>query len=1110
MRITSFLFFFCTTLIFAENSHSQNARVSIKQKNAPLVKVLDEIEDQTDYLFLYNSNQVDVNENVSVNVKNKPVNQLLSDLFSDSDIHYAMEGTHIVLSSSKNEPSSGVNSQQQAITITGSVTDSKGEALIGVSVAVKVTGQGTVTNVNGKYSISVPDENAVLVFSYLGYAAQEIKVGSQRTINLTLKESVSELNEVVVVGYGTQQKATLTGSVATVKNEDLIKAPVTNLISTLAGRMAGVVINTRGSNPGFEDIQVKIRGKSTWQNSDPLIIIDGIANRSGWERMNPDEVESVSVLKDASAAIYGSRAANGVILVTTKRGKEGRPVLEYHGDLGFTKFTRLPEMLNSWQFATYYTEANRSGYIYTPEEINKFKDGSDPNLYPNYNLYDYILRTAAPQTTQTLSIHGGNEIVKYFVSGRYLYQEAGYKNAADNFKNYGIRSNLDIKLLKNLNMSIDLAGRRDDRQRATFSAGKNGEVAGSGMFIETLGTNPTKPIFFENGLPAQIYDRNIVKEIEGAAGTNNERTTTINSQFKVRWDLPFITEGLYLEGTAAYDYSNVRTKEFNKRYDVYSYNKGTDTYVNLNINPVLNRSLYDYFYNSYRYTLNARLGYTKVFDAHSINTFIAYEQYSINTEWIEARRNSFLTDLIPYQFAGDPDNQTNNGSGSEFAYRNVFGRLAYAYNDRYMLDFTLRRDESLRFAPENRVGYFPGISAGWRISEESFIKDKYSFINQLKLRASWGQMGNDNVGDYQYLATAGLRTGDQNHVVGVDPKVVSTIYITGTPNRGIKWEVANTTDVGLEGTLWNGLLGFEIDYFYSKRSNILARRNASVPLYTGLTLPDENIGKAQNQGIEFMLSTRNRIGDFTYNVSANLTHTSNKIIFMDEALNLPDYQRREGFPIDSWLLYKSAGIFKTQEQFDNTAVKRAGARLGDIVYVNMDGDNTISDNDMVRLYESSLPKVIYGANFDFSYKGFDFSMLWQGQGGAKTYINPVRRGGDINPPTWLYEGRWTPETAESATMPRAFYHRSETANAINSDFWLRDASFLRLKTAELGYTIPKQISSKISISKARIYVSGFNLLLFDKIKVYDPEIVSTLGVSYPATKVFNVGIHITF
>jgi TonB-linked SusC/RagA family outer membrane protein len=399
---------------------------------------------------------------------------------------------------------------------------------------------------------------------------------------------------------------------------------------------------------------------------------------------------------------------------------------------------------------------------------------------------------------------------------------------------------------------------------------------------------------------------------------------------------------------------------------------------------------------------------------------------------------------------------------------------------------------------------------GWRLSEETFIKDNVEAIDNLKIRASYGQMGSDNIGDYQYMATAALQGTFGSYVLGSNPPAVtSTLYFSGTPNPYITWEVANSANIAVEGSLWKGLLGFELEYFYSKRSNILATRNASVPIYTGMTLPDENIGKAKNQGFEMMLSHRRRLGDFSYKISGNITYTANEIIFMDESPNIPDYQRREGHPIDSWLLYKTDGIFNTQEEFDATDTKRPGAQLGDIKYIDVNEDGVINDLDRTRIYDSNIPKFIYGLNFNFQYKGFELSMLWQGQADAITYVNPTQRNGDINIPLWMYNDRWTPEN-EDATMPRAFYHRTETYNTLRSDFWLEDASFLRLRNLELAYTLPQNIISKTFLGNARIYVSGFNLLLFDKIKNYDPEVVNELGTYYPATKVYNIGVKLTF
>ncbi|NLE33942.1 MAG: TonB-dependent receptor [Bacteroidales bacterium] len=1112
----SLLLLICSILTAnAASVYSQNARLSLKLDDATLSEVFDAFEEQSEFVFFYNRDYFNDSRLVSVNFEDKQIDEILNELFTGEPVTYEIYDRNILLKIPPSiSPGSGKKYMQQEPAVSGVVTDVTGQPIPGATIVVKGTLQGTVTDAEGRYAFAEMPAGAVLVFSFVGMQTQEVHVGAQKRIDIVLSEDVIGIDAVIAIGYGTQKKATLTGSVAAVQGEDLARTPATTLSSTMIGRMPGVIVNTRSASPGEENLQINIRGKSSWQSgNNPLIIIDGIANRSGFERLNPNDIESISVLKDASAAIYGSRAANGVILVTTKRGRDGKPTLEYTGDFGLTQPTRVPEMARSWQFAQYYTEAQRSGFIYSAEEIEKFRQGADPNLYPNYNIEDYILQKVAPQSSHTFSIRGGNNIVKYYISSRYLYQDSYFKEGIDDYNSYNVRSNLDAVITENLKLSVNLSARRDDVTRAIGSNSVynvNVGYTNIGFFEWMLGNRPTEPIFYANGLPAPIYNVNLVEMIRGKAGQKDDRTGTVNSQATARWDLPFITQGLFLEGTAAYDFVNVRTKEFAKSYDMYAWDNSTGEYVNLNVNPVMSRSLNDYFYNSYSTTLSAKLGYERSFSRHNINTFVAYEQYSILYEWINATRNTFLSDQIPYQFAGDANTQQNEGSGYEFAYRNIFGRFGYNYAEKYLIDFTLRRDESLKFPPEKRVGLFPGISIGWRLSEESFIKDRFTNVDFLKARASFGQMGSDNVGDYQYLSSASLQSTSDSYVFGSDPSVVSTLYFTGTPNPNITWEVANTWNIGLEGTLWNGLLGFEAEYFLSRRSNILATRNASVPTYAGMTLPDENIGKAQNQGVELMLSHRNSVSNLRYNLSGNIAFTSNKIIYMDESPNVPDYQKREGYPIDSWLLYQTDGIFNTQEEFDATPVKRPGARVGDIKYIDVNKDGAIDDNDKIRLYHSCIPKIIFGLNSDFEFRGFELSILFQGQAGAKTYVNPNERNGDINLPLWIYDNRWTPETAESATIPRPFYHRAESYNTLKSDFWLRDASFLRLKNLQLGYNLPVDLISVVGLKGARFYVSGSNLLLIDKIKHYDPEVVNDLGVYYPATRIYNFGVNLTF
>ncbi len=1081
------------------------SQITLKEKDVPLLKVFKAIQEQSSYHFLYNIELIQKAGKVSVEVHNVSIDKALDACLKDKNLLYDIDDKTVVIKP-KDMPSEPPASSFLPIPpheIHGKVVDEQGQALPGVSVTVVGTSRGTTTDDNGSFLIQ-GNEGETLQFSIVGYVPYSVKLKNNHAFSIVLQRSVTNLHDLVVVGYGTQKKVDVTGAVATVKGSELRKSPALNIGNSLAGRMTGVIVNNRSGAPGEDAAEIFIRGKGSWNGSGPLIIIDGIANRSGYDRLNPSDIETISVLKDASASIYGSRAANGVILITTKRGKQGKASFTYEGNYGLTQPTRLTQFANSWQAATYQNEDNI--YLfgtpkYTDAEVQKFKDGTDPDLYPNYNVYDLMLRKFAPQTNHSLSIRGGTEAVKYYFSGGYTYQDSYFKQGVDNFKSYNLRSNIDANINKNLTLSLDLAGRLNMRNSAT-------NYSASSLFEEMLVNPPTLPLFYSNGLPAEIYGHNAVEASRGKAGTTLYRENLFNSQLSATWQLPFIAQGLYLSGVGAFDYSNTTNKAFANTYDYYKYDGANHTYGNLNVNPSLGRSLNQQFYNAYRNTYNVRIGYKRKIGPHAIDAFAAYEQFSMYTETISATRSIFLTDQIPYLFFGGTDNERNDGSATQTAYRNLFGRVAYNYQEKYLVDFTLRRDESVKFAEGRRTGVFPGISAGWRLSEENFIKDRFKSIDQLKLRASWGQAGSDAVNDFQYLSTYVLGPG---YGFGVQPRNVPTINSSGVVNPFITWEVANNSDIGLEGSFKNGLFGFELDYFISKRNNILAKKNASVPVYTGLSLPDENIGRTKNQGIELLLKYNKVITqDLSYYLNLNFTYVKNKVLFRDESPLTPDYQKSAGHSIDGYLLYKSDGIFHTQKELDDTDAKFPGTRLGDIKYVDYNNDGVINSKDQVRSNESPVPQLIFGLTFGARYKGFALDGLLQGQARAKVWANPTTRNGNINIPLWMYEDRWTANNPEG-TMPRAFNNRSETVNELFSDFWLRDASFLRLKSLEVSYSLPQKLISHLGIQNLRFYVNGFNLLTFSKMKGdYDPEMNNSLGVYYPQTKIYNAGVNLTF
>lgn len=1095
------IFLLTVTMVHAGNlAYEQSQTFTFQLKNVSIKTVLQTIEKQSEFVFMYRLDLFETSKKVSVNVDKQCVSQILDQILEGTAVTYEINNRQIVLK--KDEKRLESPQQTDKNRILGKVVDLDGNPIIGATVKEVNTSNGAITDLDGNFILKSFTGQSIEV-SYVGYKSQLLKVKANEVLTIVMREDAEILDEVVVVGYGTQRKATLTGSVANIDGKTLSKSAEPNLVNSLAGHIPGLIINTRSSEPGSEVIEMNIRGKSTWKGGGPLVIIDGIANRDGLEKLNSRDIESISVLKDASAAIYGSRAANGVILVTTKRGKIGKPQFNYNGSVSLTCPVRVADMIHSWESAIYQNEIQEykgSQPIYTIDQIEMFKNGTNKDLYPDYLVKDLVLQNFAPQTQHTFSVNGGNERVNFYTSFRYLYQDTYYKSNVDDYSSFNLRSNIDAKLHDNIQLKVDISGRKEQLDKALTT---------ENLFQTILAAVPTEPFYYQNGLPGSVGKHNVLEEMKGKGGVRDERVHSINTLASLNWDLPFITKGLSVNITGAFDFSNVDRKDFRNTYDYYVLNSETGEYVNQNTNPKEGRTLTDYASNTYKYTFIGKIAYNRTFGKHAINSFIAYEQYSMFNRWFDASRSNFLSEKLPYLFAGDAELQKNNGGASETAYRNFFGKIGYSWADRYMFDFTLRRDQSVKFSSNERTGYFPGVSLGWRISEEDFFKEKFAFVDNLKLRASYGRMGSDNVSDFQYLSTAALRDGSSSLAFGVDPKVVPTLYITGVSNPYITWEVADTYNVGVDFSLSGGLFGMEFDYFHSKRSNILTSRSTSIPFYTGMTLPDENIGIAKNQGFDMLLRHQNSFDNgFKYALAGNLTYTQNKIVYMDEAKNVKDWQRKEGHPIDSYLLFRTDGLFNTQEEIDSYP-HLANTKPGDIKYIDYNNDGLISNDDMVREYKSSMPKIVYGLNCNVAYKGFDLNLFLQGQACASVYINPTASGIDINVPRWLYENRWTPKTPNNE-MPRAFSFRSETNNTRPSDFWLRKANFLRLKNVELAYTLPTKWIKWLGLENVRLYISGSNLLTFDNIKDYDPEVVNSLGIFYPATSMYNFGVDVTF
>ncbi|MDR1813582.1 MAG: TonB-dependent receptor [Tannerella sp.] len=984
--------------------------------------------------------------------------------------------------------------------ISGTVSDATGEAVIGANVSEKGTTNGSITDVDGKFTLTVR-ENATLVISFVGYVTQEIAVGSQSTLAITLQEDTKALEEVVVVGYGTQKKVTLTGSVATTKGAEIVKSPAANLGQSLEGRLPGVVINNRSGRPGSDGVSINIRGKSTTGSTDPLILIDGIAGRGSLERLNPNDIESITVLKDASAAIYGSRSANGVILVTTKRGKTGKPTIDFNANWGLQQPTRLPEMADAATYATFYNEIDvyeGRKQTFSDEDIAKYRNGTDPFNYPNTNWAEECLEDFAPQSRYNVSINGGAENIRYFVSGGYSDQDGLFKNGATHYRQFDIRTNLDATIAKYLKVGVDIAARLENRN-----------YSGQGDdFWRMYRGYPIILARYPNGLPTGGMDSgNPVITSTEATGYDRYKYSVFNGLFTVNWDMSWLLQGLSLDGYAAYDRTSNNRKRWAIPWVYYTYNEATGDYDERKSSLVQTAELRQEYTPTASLTANMKINYKQTFsDVHNVDAMVGYEQNSYESEYFWTSRRNFLSTTVDQMFAGSTDksNYDNSGSGSETARQSYFGRAVYDYAGKYMLQANFRYDGSYIFQKDKRWGFFPGISAGWRLSEESFLKDNYSWLNNLKLRASWGKQGNDNISAFQYMLKY---TFGRNYVFnGTDAQGV---YQVGFPNTNVTWEVADTYNVGLDGLILNGLLGFEAEIFKTTRSNILATRNASIPNYTGLiSLPDENIGKVNNKGFELQLTHTKKIGDVRYNLAGNFLYSHNTVVFIDET-PWPaghDYMKAEGKPLGANLAYHIIGIFRTQAEIDSYP-HMSGTIPGDLKYEDVDGDGAITNLDRIRRDLTNFPEIIFGLTASAEWKGFDFSFLLQGQGRAEQPIH-FRVDQTSNTFTERLKDRWSPSNP-NGSYPRAGGNYNNY-DSYNSDFWIQNASFLRLKNLEIGYSLPQNLYNRLYIKNLRLYLSGYNLLTFSHIKLLDPETSSTDGSYYPQLRIFNAGVSITF
>lgn len=1000
--------------------------------------------------------------------------------------------------------------------VTGKVVSGSDQMPVpGVTVMLKGTSNSAVTDMDGNFTIEASAPDAVLVFSSIGFKNQEVAVGGKTTINITLQEDNKELEEVVVVGYGVKKKATVTGSISEIEGKQITKSPAINVSNGFAGRVSGVIASNRGGEPGYDDSAITIRGISTMNSNDVLVVVDGVPGQiGGLSRLNAQEIETITVLKDASAAIYGSRAANGVILVTTKKGKRGSKMsVSYNFDQGFSSPTRLPDMADA---ATYAQIQNEIAYynnnsvglnnVYSDNDIQQFRDGSDPLGHPNTDWAKVALRKTSLQSQHNLNVQGGSENTNYFFSIGKVSQEGLYRNSATNYNQYNVRTNIDTNINDRLKIGVSLSGRKEDR---VFPVTGGGEI-----FRTIYRAFPTVPAYYPNGLPSLGIERsNPAVLATGLGGTNENPTYVFNGILRGSYQFGFL-EGLSVDGFYSADVSQSSSKSFATPYNLYDYNEATGNYDAYVVGGGANQkgALTEEQTNQSQTVSNIKLNFKRKFGVHNIDAFVGYEQSELNWHRFGASRINFPTTETPElsQGGASATDRDNWGSTTNYTRQSYISRIAYDFDEKYLLDLQMRVDGSSYFPSGSRYGFFPSVSAGYRLTKEDWFVNNVSFFDDLKIRASWGQLGNDSTEAFQYFNNYAF---NNRYVTG--NVLNSGIDLIKLANPGITWERATKMDFGINTRFLKNFTA-EVVYFTQDRSKILIARNASIPGSTGIVnpngsdplVPKENIGEMKSYGIEATLGYSHQ-GDFSWGVSGNFTFAKSKVVYNDEAPGTLDYQRLTGNPWGTYLLYDAVGIYKTQEQI-NGSPHLSTAQPGDLIFRDVNGDGEITADDMVRTKYGNIPQMTFGLTADASYKNFDISVVFSGQTQVSQYVLPESGTVGNFYSSWA-DNRWSP-TNINGTYPRVS-ERSGTAisgGGRRNNFWLNDASFVRLKNVQLGYTLPSDILNSYGISSFRIYASAFNLFTLTKVKDYDPEGNNESGQFYPQQKIINLGFNVQF
>ena len=991
---------------------------------------------------------------------------------------------------------------QQTIHITGHVTDNtKQEPLVGVNVIIKGTTQGTITDIDGNYEIAVSSPDAILLFSYIGYVTEEVPVGNQNTINVNMILDLTSLEDVVVVGYGSQKRESVIGSISSIKTDDIVSSPVTNISQGLAGRLSGIQVVQSSGEIGNDVADVYVRGRSTWGDATPIFVVDGIV-RTEYAKIDPNEVASINILKDASAtAVYGVKGANGVIIITTKRGTLGKPRVSLTIQNAFTQPINIPQPLDAYDAMSLQYLADWGQYnSRTPQakgesltyDLALWRTGASPWTHSDVHWVDEVMKDHSTQQQYNINVSGGTEKIKYFVSGGFINQNGFYKNDdLTKYSRFNFRSNLDAEITKRLSTSLSIGTRVEKLNSPASTIWSSWDVYRAAF----ANSGRTHQVYNPDGSYAGTGD-NIVKRLNEAPIYKNV-ISTLESSMSINYDLDFITRGLSVKGQISFDNQGEVGRSWTNETAEYMYNMAKDTYTQYGENVPLSYGgvVSDKNKNWYKVYYEAGINYVRTFGKHSVTGL-----------FLANRNERIVNDEVAYADEG------------------IVGRLTYDMNKKYFAEVNVGYNGSENFPKDARYGFFPAFAVGWLISNENFLASS-GFINKLKLRASVGWVGNDKlkIDDvpqrFLYLQAYNY---DGGYTFGVGDDYYSGIRQGDIANFSVSWEVARKQNIGFESTFWNGLLGLNFDYFYEFRHNILTDIASIKPSYVGANFKPASIGKTQNQGIEIELRHDNRIGkDFSYYINGNFTYNRNKILKKADPEGLLPYQKEEGYPIGTPKMWKCIGYFSSYEEIQNSPSQigyndglsgNTEVIPGDLKFEDFNNDGVINDADAYRQGYGTVPEIQYGITLGGSWKAFDFSVLVQGSAHAlfmKQWEIMWAFSNNAN----VFEKHnyyWAPEIADDAQFTRFYGLTWKNNERYYSTYEAGSGAYVRIKNAEFGYTLPKRLTEKVKIEKARIYLSSVNLYMWSVEKYLDPDNRDNRGGKMPATRAFNLGLNVNF